>query len=303
MSTILITGTSSGFGRLTAQELATRGHDVHAGMRGTDGRNAGHAADLGRWADEAGVRLTVVDLDVSDQARVDRAVGEVLERAGRLDVLVNNAGQGQFGLAETFTDAQLAALLDLNVLGPLRTMRAVLPHLRRRREGLIIQVSSLIGRYVMPFMTPYAATKHAVEALAEGFGYELAPFGVQSLIVEPFSMPTTGSLAKIVHGDDTARAAGYGPLDARQRAMFEQNTQWLESPQGPDPASVATAIADLIETPPADRPLRTTVGPNAEGAAILNQTSDAVQRELLQALGLGDLLPGSAGTGPSVPAP
>ena len=155
----------------------------------------------------------------------------------------------------------------------------------------------------MPFMTPYAATKHAVEALAEGFGYELAPFDVQSLIVEPSSMPTTGSLTKIVHGDDTARAAGSDPLDARQREMFAQDNRWLESPQGPDPASVATAIADLIDTPAADRPLRTTVGPNAEGAEILNQTSAAVQRELLQALGLGDLLPGTAGTGPSVPSP
>jgi NAD(P)-dependent dehydrogenase (short-subunit alcohol dehydrogenase family) len=161
MTAILITGTSSGFGRLTAQELASRGHDVYAGMRDPAGRNAEHAADLRRWAEGTSVRVTVVDLDVSGQAHVDRAVGEVLERAGRLDVLVNNAGQGQFGLAETFTDTQLAALLDLNVLGPLRTMRAVLPHMRRQREGLVIQVSSLIGRYVMPFMTPYAATKHA----------------------------------------------------------------------------------------------------------------------------------------------
>ena len=299
MSTILITGTSSGFGRLTAQELAARGHDVHAGMRDTGGRNAAQAAELRAWAAGAGHRLAVVDLDVSDQARVDRAVEEVLQRAGRLDVLVNNAGQGQFGLAETFTDAQLAALLDLNVLGPLRTIRAVLPHLRRQREGLIVQVSSLIGRYVMPFMTPYAATKHAVEALAEGFSYELAPFGIQSLIVEPFSMPTTGSLSKIVHGADPARAAGYGPLEARQREMFEQNTRWLESPEGPDPASVATAIADLVDTPPASRPLRTTVGPNAEGAAVLNQTSAAVQRELLHALGMGDLLPAAGGAGPA----
>ena len=302
MSTVLITGTSSGFGRLTAQELAVRGHDVHAGMRDVAGRNAGHADDLLRWAADAGHKVSVVDLDVSEQAHVDRAVGEVLERAGRLDVLVNNAGQGQFGLAEACTDAQLAALLDLNVLGPFRAMRAVLPHMRGRRSGLVIQVSSLIGRYVMPFMTPYAASKHAVEALAEGLHYELAPFGVQSIIVEPFSMPTPGSLQKIVHGSDTARAAGMADLDRRQREMFEQNNRWLAGDQGPDPASVASAIADLIDAPAADRPLRTTVGPNADGAERLNEVQAQVQAQLLPALGLGDLLRGPGAPEPS-PAP
>jgi len=291
MSTVLITGTSSGFGRLTAQELAARGHDVQAGMRDPAGRNAGAAEELRAWAAAEGHRLAVVELDVADQAQVDRAVADVLERTGRIDVLVNNAGQGQFGLAETYTDAQLTALLDLNVVGPLRTLRAVLPHMRGRREGLVVQVSSLIGRYVMPFMTPYAATKHAVEALAEGFAYELAPFGVQSVLVEPFSMPTTGSLHRMVDGGDAARAAGYGDLDARRQAMSEQNDRWLQSPDGPDPASVARAIADLVDAPPHARALRTTVGPNAEGAQVLNETTAAVQRRLLEALGLGDLLP------------
>jgi NAD(P)-dependent dehydrogenase (short-subunit alcohol dehydrogenase family) len=294
MSTVLITGTSSGFGRLTARELAARGHHVFAGMRDVERRNATAAQELTAWAADAGHQLSVVGLDVSSQDHVDRAVEEVVGAAGRLDVLVNNAGQGQFGLAETFTDAQLAALLDLNVLGPLRTIRAALPHMRGQRDGLLVQVSSLIGRYVMPFMTPYAATKHAVEALAEGFGYELSGLGVQSVIVEPFSMATAGSLTKIVHGEDSARAAGYGGLDARQAHMFDQNNQWLAGEQGPDPQSVAAAIADLIELPAADRPLRTTVGPNAEGAEVLNRTSAAVQGELLQALGLGDLLPGAA---------
>lgn len=288
--TILITGTSSGFGRLAAETLARQGHRVFAGMRDPAGRNAGAAGDLRAPADRDNHALTVVEMDVLDDASTAAAVRRVLDEAGRIDVLVNNVGQGSWGLTEGFTTAQVEALFATNVFGAVRADRAVLPAMRGQGSGLLVHVSSLIGRLVLPYMTPYSAAKHALEALAEGYHYELAALGIESVIVEPQSHPTSGSLHRIVMPQDTEAAGAYGPLSSRGAAMFEDNDAMLTGPDAPDPQDVADAIARLVATPAGARPLRTLVGgPMTQLVEPINATTAAVQEQLLGFVGLADL--------------
>jgi NAD(P)-dependent dehydrogenase (short-subunit alcohol dehydrogenase family) len=169
MSVILITGTSSGFGRLTAETLARGGHRVYAGMRAIGTRNAPAAAELTALAQDAGWDLHVVQLDAGDAASLDTAVTAVVEAAGRLDVLVNNVGVGSWGMTEAYDMDQVQQILETNFLTAVRAARAVLPQMRKQGSGLLVQVSSGVGRFVMPYMTLYSAAKHAVDALAEGY--------------------------------------------------------------------------------------------------------------------------------------
>jgi NAD(P)-dependent dehydrogenase (short-subunit alcohol dehydrogenase family) len=291
MSVVLITGTSSGFGRLTAETLARGGHRVYAGMRAVGGRNAGPAGELAALAEREQLDLHVVPLDAGDETSLDTAVTSVVEAAGRLDVLVNNVGIGSWGMAEGYDLAQVQQIFESNVLTAVRANRAVLPQMRAQGSGLLVQVSSGVGRFVMPYMTLYSAAKHAVDALAEGYRYELAPLGVDSVIVEPGSFPTTGSLTKLITPHDADRVAGYGDVDARGQAMYAYNDQLNRGPDAPDPQLVADAIAHLVETPAGQRPLRTTVGPPpAPQAAQINEVAAQVQEQTLGYMGLGDLL-------------
>jgi NAD(P)-dependent dehydrogenase (short-subunit alcohol dehydrogenase family) len=168
---------------------------------------------------------------------------------------------------------------------------AVLPQMRSQGAGLLMQVSSGVGRFVMPYMTLYSAAKHAVDALAEGYHYELAPLGIDSVIVEPGSFPTVGSLTKLITPNDSARVAGYGEVDQRGQTMYAYNDQVNRGPDAPDPQLVADAIAHLIDTPAGQRPLRTTVGPPpAAQAAQINEVTAQVQEQTLTYMGLGDML-------------
>ncbi len=290
-ATVLVTGAGTGFGRLTAETLARQGHTVFATMRDPGGRNAEHAAALAALAGAEGLDLRVEELDVAGEDAVAAGVARVHAAAGRLDVVVNNVGTGSWGLAEAYTLDQVQQILDSNFLTAVRVDRAVLPHLRAQRSGLIVQVSSGVGRFVMPFMTLYSAAKHAVDALAEGYRYELAPLGIDSVVVEPGSFPTAGSLTKLVTPHDTDRVAGYGEIDRRGQAMYAYNDQLNRGPDAPDPQLVADAVADLIDLPAGRRPLRTTVGPPpAPQAARINEVAAEVQEETLQHMGLGDMI-------------
>ena len=276
MQSILITGTSSGFGRLTALALAARGHRVVATMRDPDGKNRDKAAGL-----RAVNGIEVLALDVTSDASVEAAVAA----AGELDAVVNNAGRATIGLSETITPAQLARDYDTNVIGIQRINRAVLPAMRARKRGLIVCVSSGLGRIVMPIVGTYASTKWAVEALAETYRYDLKGTGVDVAIVQPGAYPTDlGSQEPA--GDDQARAAGYGPLAGALDA-FKQR---MSAPNPADPRQVADAIVALVEAAPGTRPARVSV--DATGAPLvvrLNEAHAQVQRELLTAIGMGAL--------------
>jgi len=284
--TVLVTGSSSGFGRLTAETLARRGHTVFASMRAVDGRNRDIAADLRALADREGIALHVIALDVTDDASVRSAVDHVLTRAGRLDVVVNNAGIGGVGHVEAFTPEQVHRLFDVNVVGAHRVNRAVLPHMRDRGSGLLVHVTSTFGRLVVPSVGVYCATKFALEALAEAYRYELAAVGVDSVIVQPGAYPT-GFADRILLAADADRAAGYGAaadLPHRLGAGFDEA---FSGPTAPNPQDVADVILALIETPYGERPLRTVVDRfTAPAVEAINETAGRIQTEILRSMGL-----------------
>ena len=150
----------------------------------------------------------------------------------------------------------------------------------------------MVGRFVMPFMVNYAAAKHAVDALTEGYRYELAPFGIDAVIVEPGTgYATVGATQKLMKPAEDDRVVAYGRLSERARGIFEQNTRLMESPEAPKPQDVADAIARLIHTPPGERPLRTPVGEDARQVlGPINAATDQEQAQTIGYMGLGDLL-------------
>jgi NAD(P)-dependent dehydrogenase (short-subunit alcohol dehydrogenase family) len=283
--TALVTGSSTGFGYLTSITLARRQHRVFASMRDVGTRNAAAADSLRRLADEEGLRLEVLGLDVRDDDSVLAAVEHVIEAAGAIDVLVNNAGAGCHGILEAVSVDRVRELFDVNLYSVLRLNRAVLPHMRARRRGLLIHISSGLARYVLPFYGIYAATKAALEAVAETLRYELASVGVDSVIVEPGPYGTQFfANAEAMRPADEERATEYGDT---YRLSLEMATR--RPPLG-DPAEVAEAVADLVETPVGHRPLRTTVGPIARRADPLNRAAADLQRTVFEPMGLARLL-------------
>jgi NAD(P)-dependent dehydrogenase (short-subunit alcohol dehydrogenase family) len=180
MSVVLITGCSSGFGKLSAIAFARRGDTVFASMRDTSRSQA-----LRDEAAAAGVSVEIIHLDVNDRASVEAAVVSIQQVAGRIDVLVNNAGIGAVAPTEEFDDDEFLRVFDTNVFGVLRTTRAVLPLMRAQRSGRIVNVGSLAGIVASPFRGIYSASKAAVEAITDAMYYELHPFGIHMCVVEP----------------------------------------------------------------------------------------------------------------------
>lgn len=288
--TVLITGASSGFGRLTAETLARRGHRVFATMREVKGSNTRAAAELRAFAQDEGVSLEIVELDVTSESSVDDAVSAIIDRVGSIDVVVNNAGVMAVGLDEAFTVAEMQRLFEVNVFGPQRVIRAVLPHMRRRGEGLLIAVSSTLAQITLPFAGVYTATKRAVEGLAESYRYQLAPLGIDSVIVEPGGYPTP-LYGRLMSPTDEGRVADYGSIAELPGQIFGGFAEQLQGPDGPDPRDVADAIVVLIETPVGQRPVRTVVDPfTADGVNALVSTSQNVQEQTFANFGISDLL-------------
>jgi NAD(P)-dependent dehydrogenase (short-subunit alcohol dehydrogenase family) len=182
---VLITGTSSGFGRLMAETFARHDLRVVATMRETEGRNEPAATELRRLADREGLAIEVIDIDVTDQASVDRGVAEALRLTGQIDILVNNAGVVVPGPTELQPVAAFNANLETNLNGGLRMFRAVAPSMRERGRGYLIWFSSAIGRILDPMLGGYSASKLAVEAAADALAYEEATFGIEVTIVQP----------------------------------------------------------------------------------------------------------------------
>lgn len=276
--TILITGGSTGFGRDTAETLAKSGHSVFATMRDIGGRNRQHAEALRK----AGIK--VEELDVTDDASVERGIAAVLKQAGRIDVLVNNAGIGIFGVSEALTTEQVRNQFDVNVIGIHRVTRATLPVLRKQGSGLIINIGSVLGRVVVPFGGYYTATKHAVEAITENFRYELSQLGIDVVLLQPSAYPTS-FFANSQKPGDLQRLAEYGELATVQDKIEAGLGESFGTDRSPDPHDVAAAIADLVAQSAGSRPDRVIVGP-PYGADAINAHTGAVQAQVLEAMGL-----------------
>jgi NAD(P)-dependent dehydrogenase (short-subunit alcohol dehydrogenase family) len=286
MHNALVTGSSSGFGYLTVLALAQRGHHVFASMRDPARRNRAAADELRRLAEERQLAIDVLDLDVTRDASVEAAI----EAAGPLDVVVNNAGYTVAGLAETVTAQQLLDELDTNVVGMHRVNRAVLPGMRARRSGLLVHLSSVLGRSVLPFLGPYTVSKWAIEALAETYRYELKTSGVDVVIVQPGPFPTSLTDKRQL-GADGARNAEYGPLAGGVEQLNQFMAQLFSAPNGPDPREVADAIAALVDTPSGQRPARVVVDRfTGDDARALNEAHAERQKALLAGMGMSFLL-------------
>ncbi|HEY9095712.1 MAG TPA: SDR family oxidoreductase [Hydrogenophaga sp.] len=279
---ILITGASSGFGRDTAETLAAAGHTVFAGVRDIAGRNRAVADALRAKGIEP------LELDVTSDASVGPAITSLLAKSGgKLDVVINNAGIASAGVSESFTPEQVRDLFDVNVFGLQRVLRATLPTLRGQGNGLVINVGSVLGRVTFPFFGLYGASKFAVEALTDSYGYELSQLGVDVVLVQPSAYPTN-MYAAIQQPADAPRGLAYGEIGTIPGKMFETFMGMFAADNAPNPHDVAVAIETLVATPPGQRPERVVVG-QPFGSDALNTAIAPVQRQVVEGLGLGAL--------------
>src|SRR5882672_4502934 len=270
--TILITGASSGFGRDTAETLFRAGHTVYASMRRAQGKNREAAEAL------RNLGIKTVELDVSDDASVEAGVKQVLVEAGKIDVLVNNAGIMSAGVTEAFTAEQAKVIFDTNVIGVLRVTRAVLPSMRQKRDGLIINIGSVLGRVTFPFLAIYGASKMAVEALTDSLRYEVSQLGVEVVEVQPSGYPTN-LFASIQTPAGTEVTKSYGEVGQIPDAMFKS---FMSRFEGED------ALAKLVGQSKGSRATRTVVGA-AYGSDKANEDLAPVQKKAVEALGLSHL--------------
>lgn len=280
---VLVTGTSSGFGRLIAETLARNHFQVFATMRNVKGRNATAAREIAEVAKGESLSLQTLELDVTDDVSVESAVSKIVLQCGRVDVLVNNAGFGIVDLAETVTMAQAQRQFDTNFFGVLRMNRAVLPVMKRQGSGLLLHVSSGAGRLAIPGMGLYCASKFALEALAETYRYELASRGIDSVVIEPGAYATP-IMEKLERGEDPSRKSGYGEM-----GEIPEKIQARIASSRANPQEIADSVLQIIETPAGQRQLRYRVGPGGPGVQKINALTDEVQVQLLEAFGVTEL--------------
>ena len=256
---VLVTGASSGIGSATAEYLVNRGYRVF-----------GTARSPQKTATSSGVSL--LPLDVTMEASVSRVVQTILDAAGGIDVLVNNAGLGVFGAFEETSIEQAQALFDTNVFGVIRMTKAVLPHMRARRSGLIVNVSSVQGFIPAPYSAIYSSTKHALEGLSESLDHEVRQFGIRVVLVEPAYTRTRFDANSVAAA---TRLDAYAKERSRVAAAVAANLE-----VAPEPHAVAEEIARSIESSP--HRLRRPVGSQAKLVGRLRRfmPAGAVDRQL-----------------------
>jgi len=282
---VLVTGANSGFGLLIAEKFAKAGHRVHATLR-----------DPGRGDGLQGLRLqslpvTISQLDVTDAEGITRAVAAASASAP-IDVLINNAGFEVSGPVEHLTDAGLSRQFQTNVLGPVRLIRAVAPAMRERGSGTIVNISSVAGHIAAPFTGAYSASKHALEALSEALWFELRPFGVRVVLVEPGGFPTNfGQNVVVEPGWD--ETSPYRPVATRFNAAMED----FRAGPPQDPHEVADIVYEAVTSE--DPKLRWLAGDDARMLVPLYRSMEfeGFANVMLQRLGLTDIVRAPAAGG------
>ena len=282
---VLITGANGGFGKLTVNTLLSQGHTVAASMRNIDGKNKEAAEELRN----AGAH--VVEIDVTDETSVNNGVQAAVTAMGGIDVVVNNAGVGVVGMQEFFTAEDWKKLFDVNVFGVQRINRAALPHMRTQGSGLVIYITSLLGRITMPFYGPYNSSKWALEAMAENYRAETSTFGVDNCIVEPGGYATSFFDA-LMQPSDSSRVESYGEFMNVPEQMFGGFAEALEQNTAQNPQNVADAIVSLINQPVGQRPFRTAVDNMGMGEPInpYNEQLEQITQGIYGNFGLSHLL-------------
>ncbi|MFI9722390.1 oxidoreductase [Streptomyces sp. NPDC052396] len=259
----LITGATSGFGLEIVKAALAAGDTVVAAARRPEA--------LQDLAAASGGRLVPVALDVTDQGRIAEVVAELVERHGRIDVLVNNAGRGVIGAVEETTDRELRDLMELHLFGPAALTRAVLPQMRQQGSGAVVQMSSMGGRFSFPGVGAYSATKFALEGLSEALALEVAPHGIKVLIVEPGSFRTSFA------GGGALQQSAPNPAYQETVGQVREQLPASDGKQPGDPAKAAAAIlAALADEHP---PLRLALGKDA--AEGIGAYLDAAKAELM----------------------
>ena len=289
---VIVTGASSGFGRLSANAVARSGHTVYASMRDTSGRNAPQVAELQKFAKENKIDLRAIELDVQSQDSVDRAVAKIVSTHGHIDVVIHNAGHMVFGPAEAFTPEQLAELYDINVLSTQRVNRAILPQLRKQRNGLLVWVSSSSSAGgTPPYLAPYFASKAGMDAMAVIYARELTLWGIETSIVVPGAFTGgTNHFARSGRPADDARVAEYeaGPYANYGDKIMKAFAAIV--PPDADSAAVGDAIAKIVDMPFGKRPFRVHVDPTQDGAEVAFTVIDRMRTDMLHRVGLDELL-------------
>lgn len=258
---IIITGAGGGFGLLTTKALIEAGHTVVGTMRDISGRNRTNAETL------QSLGVTVIEMDVTNDASVGKAIAAAIKEAGSVDVLINNAGVGVLGVQETFTAEDLQKVFDINVFGVHRVTRTLMPHLRAKKSGLVINISSLFGRIAVPFYGPYNASKWALEGLTENYRIESSQSGVDVCIVEPGGYPTS-FIENLMRPSDQERVSALKEMSEAAEGFLKGFEHALAGNPAQDPRNVATAIVNLVQTKPGTRPFRTIVDKMGMGAPI-----------------------------------
>jgi NAD(P)-dependent dehydrogenase (short-subunit alcohol dehydrogenase family) len=245
---VLVTGGTEGLGRAAAVLLAERGYRVFAG-----GRNVAKRESLTQLARERNLPLEAIEFDVCNDASVEKGIAEIERRAGPVEILVNNAGIAIAAMMEEITLDDLRKQFETNLFGVMRVTRRVLPEMRRRRRGRIINTSSISGKVVIPTMGPYAASKHALEAVSDALRLELYPFDIHVALIEPGYIPTNMNRTAAELSSAYAKGAERSPYAAiYQRFMSTWEKTRKASKYKPEDCA-AVVLRAIEDTPPQAR--------------------------------------------------
>lgn len=272
---VLITGASSGMGKTSSLFLAENGYKVYAGIRS-------NADELLKEAAERNLAIETVTLDVQDTQSVKDAVAQVVAKEGRIDVLVNNAGFGLLATVEDGTDEEMMQQFDVNVFGLLRATREVLPVMRKQNGGVIINVSSFLGKMGLPLLAHYNASKYAVEGITDSLRYESLPFNIRVHSVQSGLFGTNFvSKGLVANAQTTAENSPYAGIVSHMVPIVAKAIN-----EGPSPMPIAQAIKSIIENE--DSPIAIPVGVEAETFVPMEKelSNESFEQKVKETFGL-----------------
>ncbi len=285
----MITGSSSGFGYLTTLTLARNGYKVWATMRDMNGKNRLKKQELETLAAKENLAINVAELDITSDASVKALAEQITKEDNSLDIVINNAGVMYVGITEAYSLEQVQAQFNTNFFGVIRTSKTFLPLLKKSKDGLLINLSSLAGRLVFPYFGIYCASKFALEAYSEALRYELKPFGVDVSIIEPGPFPT-GLLYSGPKEDEVSTLEGYGDAQHIPAAMLQNFGEFFKSENAPNPQEIGDAVLEIIQSKKGKRPIRKVVGIDYGTKELNEKTSSIQENHIKNNLQMGHLI-------------